>query len=104
MLGIPVDDDCGEEVQPGHAEVLAFGGAIADFALAADAKGVLQGMMGLTFVEPDLCAALHVGIEQPIDDEERPFDPSDFSQGDRQLVLSGIGGKLPQELARRHGP
>ncbi len=50
MPGVPVDDDCGEEVQPGHAEVLAFGGAIADFTLTADAEGVLQGVMGLTLV------------------------------------------------------
>ena len=78
MLGVPVDDDRGEEVQPGHAEVLAFGGAIADFTLAADAESVLRSVMGLALVEPDLVTALHVGIELPVDDEERPFDPSDL--------------------------
>ena len=72
--------------------------------MAADAECVLQGVVSLTLVEADLGAALHVGIEQPVDDEERPFDPSYFPQSDRQLVLSGIGGKLPQELAGRHGP
>ena len=40
MLGVPVDDDGGEEVETSHAEVLAFGGAVADFTLATDAKGV----------------------------------------------------------------
>ncbi|SFA60966.1 hypothetical protein SAMN04487972_13220 [Paracoccus halophilus] len=104
MLGVPVDDDRGEEVQPGHAEVLTFGGTIADFTLAADAQGVLQSVVCLALVQADLGPPLHVGIEQPVDDEERPFDPSDFPQGDRQLVLSGIGCELPQELARRHGP
>ena len=34
--------------------------------------------MGLTLVEADLGAALHVSIEQPVGDEECPFDPSDF--------------------------
>ncbi len=63
MFGVPVDDDRGEEVQPGHAEVLAFGGAITDFTLAADAECVLQGVVSLTLVEADLGAALHVGIE-----------------------------------------
>ncbi len=104
MLGVPVDDDCGEEVQSGHAEVLSFGGAIADFTLAADAESVLQSVMGLALVETDLGAALHVGIEKPVDDEERPFDPSDFPQSDRQFMLPGIGCELPQELAGRYGP
>jgi len=34
--------------------------------------------MGFTFFETDLGATLHVGVQQPVDDEERPFDPSDF--------------------------
>jgi hypothetical protein len=104
MFGVPVDDDRGEEVQPGHAEVLAFGGAITDFTLAADTECVLQSVVRLTLVEADLGAALHVGIEQPVDDEARPFDPSYFPQRHRQLVLSGIGCELPQQLAGRHGP
>ena len=60
--------------------------------------------MGLTLVEADLGAALHVGIEEPVDDKERPFDPSDFPQGDRQFMLPWVGRELPQELAGRHGP
>ena len=90
MLCVPVDDDRSEEVQPCHAEVLAFGGAITDFTLAADAEGVLQGMMGLALVQADLGASLHVGFEQPVDDEERPFDPSDFPQCHGQLMLSWV--------------
>ncbi len=62
MLGVPVDDDGGEQIEACHSEVLAFGGAVADFTLATDAKGVFQGMMGLTLVQPDLGTALHVGI------------------------------------------
>ena len=104
MLGVPVDDDCGEQVQSGHAEMLAFGGPIADFTLAADTEGVLQSVMGLALVETDLGAALHVGIEQPVDDEERPFDPSDFPQSDRQFMLPGRGCELLQELAWGHRP
>ncbi len=95
MLGVPVDDDGGQQVQACHAEVLTFGGAIADFALAADAQGVLEGMMGLALVQTDLSAALHVSVEQPVDDEECPLDPSDFPQRHRQFMLSGVGGELP---------
>ena len=102
MLGVPVDDYGGQQVQARHAEVLPFGGAIADFTLAADAQCVFQGMVGFAFVEADLGTSLHVGVEQPIDDEECPLDPSDFPQGHGQLVLPRIGSKLPQQLAWGH--
>ena len=57
MFGIPINDDGGEKVETSHAEVLALGGAVADFALATDAEGVFQGMVGLAFVQTDLGAA-----------------------------------------------
>ena len=41
-----MDDDGGEEVEACHAEVLTFGGAVADFTLATDAEGVFQGVVG----------------------------------------------------------
>ena len=96
MLGIPVDDDRREQIEAGHAEVLAFGSSIPDFTLAPDAKSAFQCVVCLAFVQADLGAALHVGIEQPIDDEERPFYPPDFAQGHRQFVLARVGRELPQ--------
>ncbi len=54
MLGVPIDDDGGEQVQPGHAEVLSFGRSVTDFTLAADTQGIFQGMMGLAFVNANL--------------------------------------------------
>ncbi len=67
VLRVPVDDDGGEEVQSGHAIMLRFGSAVADFALPTDAQSVFQGVMRFAFVEADLGAALHIGIEQPLD-------------------------------------
>ena len=97
MLGVPINDDRGEQIEAGHAEVLPFGGSVADFALAADAQGVFQGVVCFTLVQTDLRTALHVRIEQPFDDEERPFHPSDFAQGHRQFMLSGVGwGLMPE--------
>lgn len=93
VLGVPINDDGGEQVQSGHTEVLAFGCSIADFALATNAQGILEGMMGFTFVEADLGSTLHVGIEQPVDDEQCPFDPSDFPQCNRKVVLPGTGAE-----------
>ena len=37
-------------LSPSHAVVLAFAGAVADFALESDAQGVLQGVMGFALV------------------------------------------------------
>ena len=37
LLGVPVNDDCGEEIEASHAVVLAFSRAVSDFTLASDA-------------------------------------------------------------------
>lgn len=95
VLGVPVYDDGGEQVQPRHSEVLALGCSITDFTLATDAQSVFQRMMRFALIQSDLGAALHIGVQQPVDDEQRPFDPADFAQCDRKLVLSGIGRKFP---------
>jgi len=63
VLGVPVDDDGGEQVQTGHAVVLTLGSAIPDFTLSPDAQGVFQGVMGLTLVQANLGPPLHVGVE-----------------------------------------
>jgi len=52
LQGVPVDDDGGEQVEARDPVVLAFGGAIADLALATDAQGVLQRMVRLALVGP----------------------------------------------------
>ena len=96
MLGVPIDNNRSEQVQAGHAEVLTFGGSVADLPLATDAQGIFQGVVCLTLVQTDLCAALHVRIEQPFHNEQSPFHPSDFAQGHRQFMLSGVGCELPQ--------
>ena len=45
MLGVPVDDDGGEQVQPCHTKMLPFTCPVADFTLAANAQGILEGVM-----------------------------------------------------------
>ena len=57
MLGIPVDDDGGEQVEACHAVMLPFGGTVADFALPPDAQGVLEGVVCLALVQANLGAA-----------------------------------------------
>ena len=69
MLGIPVNDDGCEQVQPCHTKVLTFCCSVTDFTLAANAQGILKRVMGFTFVEADLGTALHVDIKQPFNDK-----------------------------------
>ena len=42
MGSIPLNDDGGEQVEPGHAVALALAGAVADFALTPDAEREAQ--------------------------------------------------------------
>jgi len=81
MLRFPIDDGCREQVHPGHAVVLSFDGPITGFALAPDAQGVFQGVMSLAPVETDLGKVLHIGVEQPVDDDEGALDAAYFAQG-----------------------
>jgi len=54
LLGVPIDDDGGEQVQPCDAEMLALSCTVADFALPTDPQCVLQSMMCFPFVEAKL--------------------------------------------------
>ncbi len=49
IFRVPIDDDCGQQVQACHSIVLPFSGAVADFALTPDAQSILQGVMRLAF-------------------------------------------------------
>ena len=49
--GIPVNDDGGEQFEPGHAVALACTGAVADFGLTPDAECALQDVMSLVLVQ-----------------------------------------------------
>jgi len=102
VLGVPLDDDGGEQIETGHAVVLPFGGTVADFTLSPEAQGVFQGMMGLTLVQANLGTALHVGVEEPFDNKESAFDAADFTERQGQLVLARIGGELLEQLTGRH--
>jgi len=42
--------------------MLALRCTIPDFPLPSDTQGIFQRMVGLTFIQSDLCAALHVLI------------------------------------------
>jgi len=102
LLGIPIDYDGGEQVEPCDAKMLAFCGSIPDFSLTADPQGAFQSMVRFTLVEANLCASLHVRIEQPPDYEQRPLDTPDFAKGDGQVMLSWPCCQFLQKLTGLH--
>ena len=59
-------------------------------------------MVGLAFVEAYLGAALHLGIEQPFDDKQCPFDPPDFAQRKCQVVLPRSRRRSLEEMTGLH--
>jgi len=70
-----------------------------NFTLAPNAQGVPEGMTSLSLRQADLGTTLHVGVKQPVDDEQRPFFPSEFSQ---ELAWRGCtrhhGGHVAQDV------
>ena len=93
-----------QQIEPSHAVVLAFAGAVADFALVSDSQGVLQGVMGFALVQPNVGTPAHLGVEHPIDDEQRALDAADFAQRRGELMQARIRRELAQQLARSDGP
>lgn len=74
----PVDDDPGEQFEAGYPVMPTFGCPAADLAAAADIQGALQGGMRPALIEPIRRSRWRIGIQQLLNDEERPFGPSDF--------------------------
>ena len=81
MGSIPVNDDGGEQVEPGHAVVLALAGEVADFALASDPEGVLERVMSLALVQAGVGPALSVRGSSSGRRSRSPRPPSNRSQG-----------------------
>lgn len=60
----PVDDDGSKEVEASNSMLLALGRPASDFAAPVAVDRTLQGMMGLTLVQSDLCSALQINAAQ----------------------------------------
>ncbi len=97
LVGVPVNDGGGDEVEAGHAVVLAFGGPVTDFAASSEGNGALEGVMGLALIDAELCAALEVGVGDPSQEEQGAFDASHLAQRHGEFVGARTGGKPPQD-------
>lgn len=83
MEGVPVDDDCGEQVEAGDPVMLPLGGAVTDFALATNAQRILESVVGLALIETDLGTPLHVRVEDPLHNKECALHPANLPQRNR---------------------
>ena len=93
---IPVNDDGGEQVKPGHAIVLALAGPIAAFTLATEAERVLQSVVSLALVQAGVGSALYIGIEKPVCNEEGTFGPCGNTDGKKPKP----SGRQPRKPCR----
>ena len=73
--------------------------AASKFMPAMEADGAFERVMRLALVEANLGAALQIGIQNPVNHEQRALDATDFPQGCREFVLPWIGREFPQDLA-----
>jgi hypothetical protein len=70
--------------------------AVADFAESVEEYGAAERILLLTLVEADVATPPPLGVLQPLERKESPFQLAQFAQRERQAVLAGIG----RELAR----
>jgi len=83
-----------EKVQPGKAVLLVLVGAVADLAQAMDEDGPREAVARFAFVE--LLAGLtpQFSIFQPVEGEQRAFEPPQLAQRRGEAVLPRVGGEL----------
>ena len=72
-------------------------GAVADFAEPVEENSAAERILLLTLVEADVAATAQLGVLQPLERKESPFQLSQFAQRERQAVLPGIGRELAQD-------
>jgi hypothetical protein len=75
---------------------LVLVGAVADFAESVEEYGAAERILLLTLVEADVATTTQLGVLQPLERKESPFQLSQFAQRERQAVLAGIGRELAQ--------
>ena len=100
IYGVPERDGGGDEREPTCTILLRLGGTIAKPAEAMEADGAGEGVARFALVELHGRLPPESGQLEPVEDEQRALDPTDFAQGQRQAVLAGIG---PEALEKERG-
>jgi hypothetical protein len=79
-------------------------GAVADFAESVEEYGAAERILLLTLVEADVAATAQLGVLQPLERKESPFQLSQFAQRERQAVLAGAGPQDRRDPRYRTDP
>jgi hypothetical protein len=96
VAGVPQDDGGYEQVEAGGAIGLVLEPAVAQFAELVEEQRAGERVARLSLVESGLGAPAQVDVAQPVEHENRAFDPPDLTQCQRKAVLTWIGGQPAQ--------
>ena len=101
---VPIRDGGNHEIEGHDTLLLRLRGAIVDTPLRVGEHGFGKSMSGFAFGETCLTFHPHLGVFNPVQHEQGPFDPTDLSERGMHPVLLSIGSELAQQMRRFYGP
>jgi len=101
---VPEQDRGHHQVKATGAVALVLETAVPDLAQTVEEDGAGQCVLGFSFVQADLDAAAQLDVLHPVEREQRPLDPAQLPQRDRQAVLPGIAAEFAQHQRGGDGP
>ena len=100
---IPKDDGRDDEIEARCSIALIFEGAVADFAKAMKEHRPGERVARLSLVEARVRPPPQSRVADPVEGEERAFEPSYFPKGLRQRILFWVSGEPTHQDRRRNG-
>lgn len=101
VYAVPMHDGCRQQAQPRRPEALVFESAIADFTLTVKEHGAAQRVACLALVEARMAALPQPGVREPLQGEQRAFDPTNGAERARQGIARAGCSELAQDDGRR---
>jgi hypothetical protein len=92
---VPENDGRDHKIQPAGAMPLVLMRAIPQFAQAVEEYRPGQRVFCFSFIEPDMDALSQFDAADVLKQEHRALNLAEFSQGQGQAVLPGVGGLAP---------
>ncbi len=100
--GVPEHDRGDDEVEAGGTKLLRLGTAVGNPALFEGADDLREEMTLLALVEPGMAASAQFRAFEPVEHEQRAFDPPQLLECEVELVLAAVGREFSQHDGRRH--
>jgi len=83
--------------------LLSRGGSVSQATETMEADGAGECIAGLALVEFGGCLTPECRLFQPVEGEQRAFQPPQLAQRRGEAVLPRVGGELPQDQGGGHG-